>query len=54
MLLALLARLAADFSDSYFGHLGWAAALWLLASAVWLAFLGPRLLRLRAGGRPSA
>jgi uncharacterized protein involved in response to NO len=45
-LLALLARLAADISNSYFDHLGWAAALWLLGSAVWLTFLGPKLLRL--------
>jgi uncharacterized protein involved in response to NO len=41
-LLALLARLAADLSNSYFDHLGWAAALWLFGSGVWLAFLGPR------------
>ena len=42
---ALLARLAADASNTYFIHLGWAAALWLIGSAVWLAFLGPKLLR---------
>lgn len=42
--LALLARLAADASDTYFGHLGWAAASWLAGSAIWLAFLGPKLL----------
>jgi uncharacterized protein involved in response to NO len=29
-------------------HLGWAAAAWIAGSAVWLAFLGPRLLRPRA------
>ncbi|MGH7742914.1 MAG: NnrS family protein [Candidatus Eiseniibacteriota bacterium] len=45
LLLALLARLAADVSETYFVHLGWAAAVWLLGSAVWLAFLGPKLLR---------
>jgi uncharacterized protein involved in response to NO len=44
VLLAMLARVAADLSHTYFDHLGWAAALWLLGSAVWLAFLGPRLL----------
>jgi uncharacterized protein involved in response to NO len=44
-LLAMAARLAADWSDSYFDHLGWAAACWIAGSAVWLGFLGPRLLR---------
>jgi uncharacterized protein involved in response to NO len=44
-LLSMFARLAADFSDSYFDHLAWAAAIWLTGSAVWLAFLGPKLLR---------
>jgi uncharacterized protein involved in response to NO len=43
--LALLARLAADVGNTYFDHLGWAAGLWLAGSAVWLAFLGPKLLR---------
>jgi hypothetical protein len=45
LLLALAARLAADASDSYFGHLSWAAAAWLLGSAIWLAFLVPHFLR---------
>lgn len=44
-LLALLARLAADVSQSYFDHLAWAAALWLVGSGVWLASLAPKLLR---------
>lgn len=43
--LALAARLAADFGRSYFDHLGWAAGWWLFGSAVWLIFIGPRLLR---------
>ena len=43
--LALAARVAADVSHTYFDHLGWAAACWILGSAVWLGFLGPRLLR---------
>ena len=43
--LALAARVAADASHTYFDHLGWAAACWILGSAVWLGFLGPRLLR---------
>jgi uncharacterized protein involved in response to NO len=46
--LALAARLAADVSHSYFDHLGWAAGCWLFGSAVWLAFIGPRLLRLKS------
>jgi uncharacterized protein involved in response to NO len=43
--LALAARIAADVSNTYFEHLGWAAACWILGSAVWLGFLCPRLLR---------
>lgn len=45
VLLATLARVAADVSQTYFAHLGWAAALWLVGSGAWLAFFGPRLLR---------
>ncbi len=45
IILAMLARLTADWSDTYFEHLGWAAGAWLLASAAWLVFLGPKLLR---------
>ena len=44
-LAALVARLAADVSETYFEHLAWAAGIWIAASAVWLAFLGPKLLR---------
>jgi uncharacterized protein involved in response to NO len=44
-LLALGARLGADASDTYFEHLSWAAAAWLLGSAVWLAFLAPHFVR---------
>lgn len=47
LVLAMLARVAADFSNTYFDHLAWAAGMWLLGSTVWLVFLGPRLL----GGR---
>lgn len=43
--LALFIRFAADASDTYFQHLGWASALWILGSAAWLLFLGPKLLR---------
>jgi uncharacterized protein involved in response to NO len=43
-LLALMARLAADMSDTYFDHLAWASAMWLIGSAVWLAFLAPHFL----------
>lgn len=45
LLLALLARLAADWSDGYFQHLGWAAASWIAGIALWLVVLSPRLLR---------
>jgi hypothetical protein len=45
LVLAMMARVAADFSDSYFGHLGWAATCWLVGSGVWLAFVGPKLFR---------
>ena len=44
-LLALLARVAADWSNDYFAHLGWAAGCWIVGSAAWLGFLGPRMLR---------
>ena len=43
--LALVLRFTADSSDTYFQHLGWASAVWILGSAAWLAFLGPKLLR---------
>jgi uncharacterized protein involved in response to NO len=44
-LIALAARLAADMSHTYFIHLGWAAAVWIFGTAVWLIWLGPRMLR---------
>ena len=44
-LFALLARIAADASDTYFTHLGWAATFWIIGSATWLAFFLPRFLR---------
>ncbi|HUO04960.1 MAG TPA: NnrS family protein [Candidatus Binataceae bacterium] len=44
-IIALCARLAADASNTYFIHLGWAAGMWIFGSAVWLAFFGPKLLR---------
>ena len=44
ILIALGARLAADYSDTYFLHLGWAAATWILGSAVWLVFFCSKLL----------
>jgi hypothetical protein len=46
-ILAMLARVAADASHTYFAHLGWAAGTWIAGSAVWLAFLGPKLLAAR-------
>ncbi|HYL59193.1 MAG TPA: NnrS family protein [Candidatus Acidoferrales bacterium] len=42
---ALLARLAADASHTYFTHLGWASAVWIAGSAVWLGFFAPKMLR---------
>jgi hypothetical protein len=44
LLLALSARVVADWSDSYFAHLGWAAASWIGGSGAWLAFLAPHFL----------
>jgi uncharacterized protein involved in response to NO len=45
IVLAMLGRIVADWSASYFSHLGVAAFAWLVGSAAWLAYLGPRLLR---------
>jgi uncharacterized protein involved in response to NO len=45
ILVAMLGRVVADWSATYFPHLGAAAATWLIGSAAWLVFLGPRLLR---------
>ncbi|MHB8381409.1 MAG: NnrS family protein [Candidatus Binataceae bacterium] len=44
-MLALLVRLAADASNTYFLYLGWAASLWIAGSAVWLAFFAPKMMR---------
>jgi uncharacterized protein involved in response to NO len=49
LFLALITRLAADISDTYFLHLGVAAVFWLAASAVWLKFIGPLLWQSRDG-----
>ncbi len=43
--LALLARLAADASQTYFAHLAWAAASWIVGTALWLSYFGPKMLR---------
>jgi len=45
-ILALLIRVAADASDTYLAHLGWAAAIWIVGSGIWLIFFGPKLMRL--------
>ena len=45
LLLAMLGRVVADWSDTYFEHLGAAALAWLLGSAAWLAFVAPKMLR---------
>lgn len=43
--IAMVGRVTADWSATYFEHVGWSAAAWLVGATVWLAFLGPRLLR---------
>jgi uncharacterized protein involved in response to NO len=45
IVLAMLSRVAADWSALYFVHIGWAAAAWIAGTGAWLALLGPRLLR---------
>jgi len=45
LLVALAARLAADWSHTYFEHLGWAGVAWIAGTAVWLAFVLPKVLR---------
>ncbi len=45
VIVALLGRTAADVSHTYYQHLSSAAAAWIVGSAVWLAFLGPKLVR---------
>lgn len=45
VLAAMAARVVADWSDTYFTHLAWAAGAWILATLLWLGFLGPKLLR---------
>ena len=44
LLLAMAARVAADWSETYFLHLGWAAGAWIAGSAIWLVYIGPKLL----------
>jgi uncharacterized protein involved in response to NO len=39
LLLAMLGRLTADWSHTYFAHVGWSAAVWLAGTAVWLGFV---------------
>ncbi len=45
VIVALLGRTAADVSHTYYQHLSSAAAAWIVGSAVWLGFLGPKLVR---------
>jgi uncharacterized protein involved in response to NO len=49
IILAMLARVAADWSNSYFDHLAWAAFMWIAGTLVWLLFVGSRLLARRGG-----
>ncbi len=41
LLWATLTRVAADAADTYFEHLGLAAAMWLIGTAAWLVFFAP-------------
>lgn len=43
LVLAMAARVAADSSETYFVHLGWAAGSWIVGTAVWLLYIGPKL-----------
>lgn len=52
LVLALLARVTADWSESYFAHIGAAAVAWLFGTVGWLALLGPRLLAPERHGTP--
>ncbi len=45
VIVALLGRTAADVSHTYYQHLLSAALAWIAGSAVWLGYLGPKLLR---------
>jgi hypothetical protein len=45
VLIALIGRLTADWSNTYFEHLGAAAAVWIAGTAVWLVFICRHLLR---------
>lgn len=45
VVVAMLGRVVADWSETYFAHVASAAATWLAASALWLAYLGPKLRR---------
>jgi len=53
LVLALLARVTADWSASYFSHIGAAAIAWLAGTVGWLALLGPRLLAPERRGPPA-
>ncbi len=43
LIVAMLARVTADWTDTYFVHLAWAAGAWLMGTAVWLAFVAAKL-----------
>jgi uncharacterized protein involved in response to NO len=45
ILLAMAARVAADASETYFVHLGWAAGAWITGTLVWLGYVVPKILR---------
>jgi uncharacterized protein involved in response to NO len=45
ILVAMATRVAADVSESYFAHLGWAAFAWIVGTAIWLGYVVPRIVR---------
>jgi hypothetical protein len=47
VLAAMVGRLMADVTDTYFEHLAWAGGLWIAGTAVWVLRLVPSWLGLR-------
>jgi uncharacterized protein involved in response to NO len=47
-IIAMLARIGAPFSpESYFGHLAWAAELWIVGMGIWGFYLLRRIIHLQ-------
>ncbi len=45
LILAMLGRVVADWSDTYFQHLGAAAAVWIAGTAIWVTHIVSKLAR---------